>query len=87
MSCCTPGPSGVFFICFPPHPPNLHFNLTIPGDLWEIDPPVLTVDRRACSPHSPLKPAWPPCPGPAQGGYHWPLEETVAAQTPDRCSG
>lgn len=32
-----------------PTPPNLHFNLSIPGDLQETGPPALAVDRRALS--------------------------------------
>lgn len=44
--------------CFP-HP-NLHFNLTTLGDLWETNPPVLVGGRRALSHPSTPKWAWSP---------------------------
>lgn len=63
-------PSGASLYLLP-HP-NLHFNLTIPGDLQEPGPPVLAVDRRARSLSPSLssapKWAWLPHPGPGQGG-------------------
>lgn len=70
-------------------PPNLHFNLTIPGELQEAGPPVLAVDRRALSVSLSLlcsKVGMAPRLGPGQGGVllaqprrQWPHREGLTA--------
>ena len=76
------------FLYLLPHP-NLHFNLTIPGDPRETGPPVLAVDPRARSVslsllHSKVGTATQP--GPGQGGVplarrrrRWPHREGLTA--------
>lgn len=47
MGEADPHPSPIWSFLYLAPPPNLHFNLNIPGDPRETGPPVPAVDRKA----------------------------------------